>query len=140
VTDSDGVEIEPGLVVPAAELTWRFGPSGGPGGQHANTAHTRAEVTFDIAGSGALNDRQRRLLLERVGARVVVTADDTRSQARNRQIALDRLAARLRAGLREPTVRRPTKPGRGARERRLADKRRRSQRKSERRRRYGRDD
>lgn len=133
----DGVEINTSLILPASELTWRFGPSGGPGGQHANTANTRAEVTFDVAASAVLSARQRTRLLERLGPRVVVAAEDTRSQARNRSLALERLAARIREALVETPNRRATRPKRGAVERRLADKRRRSERKADRQRRYG---
>ena len=105
----------------------------GPGGQHANTANTRVELVFDIAGSGALGPRQRARLLERIGptARVVVT--DERSQVRNREIALDRLAQRLTDALRVERARRPTRPTRASQERRLRDKQVRSARKLERR-------
>ena len=77
--------------IPLSELEWRFSASGGPGGQHANTSNTRAEVRFDVAGSPSLGPRQRARLLERLGPVVRVVADDERSQARNRQLALDRL-------------------------------------------------
>ena len=123
----DGVRVSDQLVLPVNELSWRFSPSGGPGGQHANTSNTRAEVTYDIRASAVLSERQRRQLLERFGPRVVVGADDTRSQMRNRQLALDRLAERLRSALRTEVARRPTRPGRGAKERRLEQKRQRSQ-------------
>ena len=121
------------LVVPAAELHWRYSTSGGPGGQHANTAHTRAEVTFDIARSAVLTPSARQRLLARLGPRISVSADDTRSQLRNRQLAAERLAARLRAALVVERERRDTRPGRGAVERRLRAKRQQSQRKAERR-------
>ncbi|HEX2047603.1 MAG TPA: alternative ribosome rescue aminoacyl-tRNA hydrolase ArfB [Acidimicrobiales bacterium] len=113
--------------IPLDELEWRFSASGGPGGQHANTANTRAEVRFDVARSPSLGPRQRARLLERVGPVVRVVASDERSQARNRQLALDRLAARLAEGLRVDRVRRPTRPPRSAALDRLADKRRRSE-------------
>ena len=118
------------VVVPASELQWRYSPSGGPGGQHADTSHTRAEVTFDIAGSATLADDARRRLLDRLGPRVSVSADDTRSQYRNRQLAAQRLEARLRSALVVEPQRRATRPGRGAVERRLRAKRRQSERKS----------
>ncbi|MCP3989062.1 MAG: aminoacyl-tRNA hydrolase [Actinomycetia bacterium] len=138
--DSDGgLQVNSRLVIPSSELGWRFSPSGGPGGQHANTSNTRAEVTFDVEASAALSEGQRRLVLDRLGPRVVVSADDTRSQVRNRQLALDRLAERLRGALRTQTRRRPTKPKRGAIERRLEEKKRRSKRKADRGRRYGSD-
>lgn len=121
------------LVIPAAELQWRYSTSGGPGGQHANTAHTRAEVTFDIAGSAVLNPATRQRLLARFGPRATVSADDTRSQLRNRQLAAERLAGRLRAALVVERERRATRPGRGAVERRLKAKRHQSERKADRR-------
>ncbi len=139
--DADGnLIVSNRLVVPAAELSWRFSPSGGPGGQHANTSNTRAEVVFDIAGSAVLTDGQRATLTKRFGPQVAVSVDDTRSQTRNRQLALERLAARLAEALRPRPTRRPTRPTRGSKERRLQNKRRQGQRKAERRRRFNRDD
>jgi ribosome-associated protein len=122
------------LVIPPADLEWRFSSSGGPGGQHANTANTRVELVFDVTTSGALSARQRALLLERVGLAVRVVVSDERSQARNRQIALERLAERLDEALRVERPRRATVPTRAAQERRLRDKQLRSARKQERRR------
>lgn len=115
--------------IPLAELTWRFSRSGGPGGQHANTADTRAEVRFDIASSAALGPRQRARLLERFGPEVWVVASDERSQARNRELAMDRLAAKLADALRVTAPRRATRPTKGSVERRLEGKRRQSARK-----------
>jgi ribosome-associated protein len=122
------------VVVPAHELDWRFGPSGGPGGQHANRAHTRAEVRFDVRSSSALSDAQRARLLAKVGEVVVVSADDERSQLRNRRLALDRLRRKLAEALRVDPPRRPTRPSRGAVERRLEAKRHQAARKRDRRR------
>jgi ribosome-associated protein len=119
--------------IPLAELTWRFSRSGGPGGQHANTADTRAEVRFDIASSAALGPRQRARLLERFGPEVWVVASDERSQARNRELAMDRLAAKLADALRVTAPRRATRPTKGSVERRLEGKRRQSDRKAARR-------
>ena len=132
--DTDRLRVSPSLTIPLAELRLRFGPSGGPGGQHANKAATRVEVRFDVAGSPSLGPRQRARLLERLGPVVVVAADGERSQARNRQDAQERLAARLRAALAVRPPRRPTRPSVAARERRLADKRRQAERKARRRR------
>jgi len=137
MTDGDGLRVTSSVIIPAHELSWSFGPSGGPGGQHANRAHTRAEVRFDAATSRALSDHQRRLIMDRLGPIVVVTADDERSQLRNRRIALDRLRIRLAGALRVETARRPTRPSRGAVERRLEAKRRQAARKRERRRDHG---
>lgn len=110
-----------------AELVWRFGPSGGPGGQHANRAHTRAEVRFDVAGSPSLGPRQRARLLERLGPEVRVAADDERSQLRNRAVAVERLRDRLAEALRRDPPRHATRPSKGAKERRLDEKRRRGE-------------
>src|SRR5438067_438158 len=121
------LRVTPTCVLRLDELEWRFSASGGPGGQHANTSNTRAEVRFDVAGSPSLGPRQRARLLERVGPTVRVVASDERSQARNRQLALGRLAARLADGLRIETPRVPTRPRHGAKLDRLADKRRRSE-------------
>ena len=112
--------------IPLDELEWRFSGSGGPGGQHANTSNTRVEVRFDVARSPSLSPRQRARLLDRLGPVVRVVAADERSQARNRQLALDRLRARLAEALHVRRPRRPTAPTAGSRERRLAAKRRRS--------------
>ena len=109
-------------VIPLDELEWRFSASGGPGGQHANTANTRAEVRFDVRTSPSLGPRQRARLLERLGPVVRVVASDERSQARNRQLAIDRLRSRLAEALRVAKPRRPTAPSRAARERRLRAK------------------
>jgi len=122
------------VVIAASELDWRFGPSGGPGGQHANRAHTRAEVRFDIAASASLTEGQRNRLMKKLGPVVMVSADDERSQLRNRRLALDRLRLKLADALHIEKSRRPTRPGRGAVERRLDAKRRQATRKQERRR------
>jgi ribosome-associated protein len=113
--------------VPLAELTWRFTTSSGPGGQHANRSATRAEVTFEVAASSSLTDRQRSKITEVLGPVVVVRADDHRSQARNRQLALDRLRGRLAEALHEDRARRKTKPSRSARRKRVDAKRRRGE-------------
>ena len=93
--------------IPLSELEWRFSASGGPGGQHANTANTKAEVRFDIANSSSLGPRQRARLLERLGPSLRVVASDERSQLRNRELALDRLRSRLAEALRIDRERRP---------------------------------
>ncbi len=113
--------------IPLDELEWRFSASGGPGGQHANTSNTKAEVRFDVAASPSLGPRQRARLLERLGPTVRVVASDERSQARNRDLALQRLAARLAEGLRVETVRVATRPRPSAKLNRLSDKRRRGE-------------
>ncbi len=113
--------------IPLTELTWRVSRSGGPGGQHANTSDTRVEVSFDVEHSAHLGPRQRERLLARFGPVVRAVAADTRSQARNRELALERLAARLADGLRIDRPRRPTRPTKAARTERLDAKRRRGE-------------
>lgn len=131
---SDDLRINRGLVIPAAELRWRFSASGGPGGQHANTANTRAEVIFDIATSPVLGPRQRARLMARYGTELRVVASDERSQARNRALATERLRQKVLDALRVERPRTPTKPTAGSRRRRVESKRRRSDLKSTRRR------
>ncbi len=133
MAEEDALRVTASVLIPAHELTWTFGPSGGPGGQHANRAHTRAEVRFDAEASGSLSQYQRQRIVDRLGSVVIVSADDERSQLRNRRLALDRLRQKLAGALRVETPRRPTRPGRGAVERRLDAKRRQAARKRDRR-------
>lgn len=132
-TGPEVVRVTSSLRIPVSELQYRFSASGGPGGQHANKVATRVELRFDVAGSPSLGPYQRIRLLEKLGAEVRVVADDERSQMRNRQLATDRFRQRLAAALRVEKSRRPTRPTKGAKERRLADKRKLSQRKQSRR-------
>jgi len=113
------------LSIPLSELEWKFSGAGGPGGQHANTANTRVEVRFAVDRSPSLSPHQRARLLDRIGPLARVVVSDERSQARNRQLALDRLGARLAEALQVRRHRRPTAPTKGSRERRLTDKRKR---------------
>jgi ribosome-associated protein len=129
----DGLRVDGGLVIPLEEIDLRPSRSSGPGGQHANVTASRIEAVFDVDASEALSEAQRARLLEKLGPRVSAVAQDARSQARNRELALERLADKLAAGLRRPKPRRPTRPSRAARERRLEEKRRTSQRKRQRR-------
>jgi ribosome-associated protein len=131
--DQGSLRITPTLRLPLSELQFKFTPSGGPGGQHANKVNTRVELRFDVAGSTALGPRQRSRLLDRLGPEVRVIADDERSQARNRQVAVERFRQRMAAALHIEKPRRPTKPSRGAKERRLEAKRHQSERKRNRR-------
>jgi ribosome-associated protein len=131
---SDALEPAPGVVVPMAEIELRASRSSGPGGQHANVTASRVEASFDVAASAALTDEQKERLIARLGPRVSAISQDARGQARNRELALERLRAKLAAGLRERRRRRPTRPTAAARERRLAAKRRAGERKRERRR------
>ena len=121
------LRVTPTCVIRMDELDWRFSASGGPGGQHVNTANTRAEVRFDVAASPSLGPRQRARLLERLGPEVRVVASDERSQLRNRELALERLRSRLAAALHVDAPRRATKPTKAAKERRLEGKRHRSE-------------
>ena len=133
MAEEDALRVTASVLIPAHELSWTFGPSGGPGGQHANRAHTRAEVRFDAEASGSLSQYQRQRIIDRLGSVVIVSADDERSQLRNRRLAVDRLRQKLAGALRVETPRRPTRPGRGAVERRLEAKRQQAARKRDRR-------
>jgi ribosome-associated protein len=134
VPSEDDLEVGPGLVVPGGELELRFGPSGGPGGQHANRAHTRVELRLDLRRCTALTEGQRARLTARLGDEVRVVVDEERSQHRNRELARRRLAARLRAALVVPRSRTATRPTRGSQRRRVESKRRRADLKRSRRR------
>ena len=126
------LQVTPSVVVPDAELSWRFSRSSGPGGQGVNTADSRVELVWDVAGSAVLSPAQRERLLERLGGRLVdgkltVAASEHRAQLRNREAARARLADIVADALRPPAApRRPTRPSRGARERRLDAKKRRT--------------
>jgi ribosome-associated protein len=126
---TDRLRVSGSCVIALDELEWRFTGSGGPGGQHANTANTRVEVRFDVAASPSLGPRQRARLREALGPVVRVVVSDSRSQRRNRELALERLAARLASALRVEKPRVPTRVRRSAKEQRLQDKRHRSERK-----------
>jgi ribosome-associated protein len=126
------LQVTRNLSIPLDEFQWRFTTSGGPGGQHANRSSTRVEVRFDIEHSPSLGPRQRARLLERFGSTVRAASGDERSQVRNREIALRRLAERLADALHVQRSRLPTGPSAGAKSRRLEEKRRRSVRKRER--------
>jgi ribosome-associated protein len=130
----EGLRVNEGLTIPLDEIELRASRSSGPGGQHANVTASRIEAVFDADASEALSEEQREMLLQRVGVRITAVAQDFRSQARNRELALERLREKLAAGLRRPKPRRATRPSRAARERRLDQKRRTSQRKAQRRR------
>ncbi|MEJ1115363.1 alternative ribosome rescue aminoacyl-tRNA hydrolase ArfB [Paenarthrobacter sp. CCNWLY172] len=133
------LRISPTVMVPASELSWRFSRSSGPGGQHVNTTDSRAELMWNVAKTAALTDGQLQMLLRRLGPRLVdgvitVTAAEERSQLRNREIALAKLADIVRAGLVPEVIRRPSKPTRGSARRHRAAKEIRSATKQQRRR------
>ncbi|MGH2834624.1 MAG: alternative ribosome rescue aminoacyl-tRNA hydrolase ArfB [Solirubrobacteraceae bacterium] len=117
------------LSIPLTEIAQRTSRSSGPGGQHANVTASRVEASFDVLASTTLSDSQRARLLARLGPQVTAVAQDSRSQLRNRELALERLAERLAAALARPKPRRPTKPTAASRERRLQAKRQASERK-----------
>lgn len=135
----DGLRVTDRLVVPAAELRERFSRSSGPGGQGVNTADSRVELSFDLAGSPSVPEHLRDRALDRLANRLVdgvltVAASEHRAQLANREAARERMAALLREAVAPPPKpRRPTRPSRAAKERRLAEKKRRSQRKRDRR-------
>jgi len=133
-TTPAGLRVNDRLTIPLAEVTVRTSRSSGPGGQHANVTASRVEASFDVRASATLSEAQRRRLLARRGPRVVAVAQDARSQARNRELALQRLAERIAHALVVPKRRRATRPTAASRERRLTSKRRDAQRKRERRR------
>jgi ribosome-associated protein len=127
VDRGETLHVRRGLDLPLSEITWRATTSGGPGGQHANRTLSRVEVEFDVGASSVLGPRQRQRLLDRIGPVVRASAADSRSQARNRQLALERLAARIDAALRVETPRRATRPTKSSQVRRVEAKRRRAQ-------------
>lgn len=127
-----------GYRIRAQDLEWSFDTPGGPGGQHANRASSRVELSYDLRSSASFPPELREHMIGRLAARapdgvVRVVAAESRSQWRNRQLARRRLASLLEESMRRPKARRPTKPSRAARERRLADKRRRAEKKARRR-------
>lgn len=121
------------LAIPLTEVSLRTSRSSGPGGQHANVTASRVEASFDVLASTSLSEAQRERLLERAGARIATVAQDDRSQIRNRELALARLSERLAQALVVPKHRRATRPTAASRERRLAAKRRATERKRDRR-------
>ena len=121
----DRLVVTSSVRIPRHELDVKFSPSGGPGGQHANKTATRAELTFDVEASGAFTDAQRERVRRALGPVVRVVADDERSQLRNRALAEERLASRLRTALHVDRPRRPTRPTRGSQQRRVDAKKQR---------------
>ncbi len=130
----DLLPVNPRLSLPLDEIVVRASRSSGPGGQHANVTSSRIETSFDVAASNTLDEAQKARIMARCGPVVRAVAQDARSQARNRALALERLAARIARALEVQRPRRPTKPTRASRTRRLDAKRRASERKSARRR------
>jgi len=131
---SEALPVRPGVEIPLTEIELRTSRSSGPGGQHANVTASRVDAVFDVAASSVLSDGQKARIMGRLGARVTASAQDTRSQLRNRELALERLAARLAHALEVRRPRTATKPTRASKRRRLEEKKRRGDIKRDRRR------
>jgi len=124
---AESIRVTRSVVLPLAEVELQVSRSSGPGGQHAQKSETRVVAVFEVEASNALTPAQKRRVIARAGPVLRAVAQDERSQARNRELAVERLVAALREALRVPRRRKPTKPSAAARERRLDAKRRRSQ-------------
>jgi ribosome-associated protein len=124
---AESIRVTRSVVLPLAELELQVSRSSGPGGQHAQKSETRVVAVFDVEASAALTETQKRRVIARAGPVLRAVAQDERSQTRNRELALERLVATLRDALRVERKRVPTKPTKAARERRLEQKRHRSQ-------------
>ena len=114
------------VLLPLSEIELRVSRSSGPGGQHANTSETRVEAVLDVEATTALTEAQRRRVVAKAGPVLRAVAQDERSQLRNRELATDRLVARLAEALKVERARVPTKPSRAAKEQRLESKKWRS--------------
>jgi ribosome-associated protein len=125
--NGESIRVTRSVVLPLAEVELQVSRSSGPGGQHAQKSETRVVAVFDVEASNALTPTQKRRVIARSGPVLRAVAQDERSQARNRELAVERLVATLREALRVPRKRKPTKPSAASRERRLEGKRRRSQ-------------
>jgi ribosome-associated protein len=125
--DGESIRVTRSVAIPRSEIELRFSRSSGPGGQHAQKTESRVEAVFDVEASSALTDRQKNRVLGRAGPVIRAVAQDERSQWRNRELATERLVEQLRQALRVERKRKPTKPTKASRERRLEDKRRRGE-------------
>jgi ribosome-associated protein len=125
--DGESIRVTRSVVLPLREIELRTSRSSGPGGQHAQKSETRVEAVFDVEASATLTDAQKRRVVAKAGPVLRAVAQDERSQLRNRELATERLVAVLQEALRVPRKRKPTAPSKAARERRLDDKKRRSQ-------------
>jgi len=124
--ERESIQVTRSVLLPRSEIDYRFSRSSGPGGQHAQKSDTRVEASFDVEASSALSEAQKRRVVGKAGPVLRAIAQDERSQWRNRELATERLVESLREALRVPRRRRPTKPTKASRERRLEQKRRRS--------------
>jgi ribosome-associated protein len=127
MTAPESIRVTRSVVLPRAEIELRTSRSSGPGGQHAQKSETRVEAVFDVEGSSALTEGQKRRVLAKAGPVLRAVAQDERSQLRNKELATDRVVAMLREALHVERKRVPTKPTKAAKERRLDDKRRRGE-------------
>jgi ribosome-associated protein len=125
--DGESIRVTRSVTLPRSEIELRFSRSSGPGGQHAQKTESRVEAVFDVQASSALTERQKSRVVGKAGPVLRAIAQDERSQWRNRELATERLVEQLRAALRVERPRRPTKPTKASRERRLEQKRRRSE-------------
>ena len=128
--ERESISVTRSVSIPLSEIAFRYSRSSGPGGQHAQKSETRVEALFDVEASSALTDRQKHRVVRKAGPVLRAVAQDERSQARNRELAVERIADVLREALRVERRRVPTKPNRAAVERRLEQKRRRSKTKN----------
>jgi ribosome-associated protein len=124
--ERESIRVTRSVSIPLSEIELRFSRSSGPGGQHAQKSETRVEALFDVEASAALTDRQKHRVVRKAGPILRAVAQDERSQARNRELAVERVANALREALRVERKRRPTRPSKAAVERRLEQKRRRA--------------
>jgi len=131
---SDDLIVTQSVRIPRSELDVSFSTSGGPGGQHANRNATRVDLRLDLEGSSAFSAAQRARVIERLGTELRVSADEERSQLRNRALAEEKLVARLQSALHVEQPRRPTRPTKGSQRRRVDSKKRRAETKRQRRR------
>jgi ribosome-associated protein len=127
MTESESIRVTRSVVVPRSEIELRTSRSSGPGGQHAQKSETRVEALFDVEASSALSEAQKRRVVAKAGPVLRAIAQDERSQLRNKELATERVIESLREALRVPRRRVPTKPSAASRERRLEQKKRRSQ-------------
>src|ERR671936_1090027 len=125
--DRDSIRVTRSVVIPVGEIELRFSRSSGPGGPHAQKSETRVEAAFEVEASSALTEAQKRRVVANAGPVLRAVAQDERSQARNRELALERLAAELRRALRVRRKRVPTRPTDASKEQRLEEKRRRAE-------------
>jgi ribosome-associated protein len=125
--ERESIRVTRSVALPVSEIDFRYSRSSGPGGQHAQKTETRVEALLDVEASSALTEAQKRRVIAKAGPLLRAVAQDERSQARNRELAVERLVEQLREALRVPRRRRPTKPTAQSRERRLESKRRRSE-------------